>query len=90
MKLKAIVLLKQSLFYSLKGVNFAAKKSGSADVKNVAPDQNTVRRIIIGLERTAKRRGLLKFDMNATLEMRVDVPGHRSNTQITNGDIPWL
>jgi len=28
--------------------------------------------------------------MNAALEMRMDVPGHRSNTQITNGVIPWL
>lgn len=66
------------------------KKSQSADVRNVAPDRNTLRRIINGLERTTKRRELLKFDTKAALEMRIDVPGHRSNTQITNGVIPWL
>ena len=59
-------------------------------MKSVVPDQNTVRRIINGSERTAKRREFLKLDMNTALEMRMAVPGHRSNTQITNGVIPWL
>ena len=54
------------------------------------PAQNTRRRIMDGSERTAKRGEFLKFDMNAALEMRMAVPGHRSNTQITNGVIPWL
>jgi len=60
------------------------------DVRSTKHKKKTVRHIINGLERTVKRRGSLKFDRNAALEMRRAVPGHRSNAQITNGVIPWL